>query len=119
MRRAARQARGASSSPSAVVQAVRRLVRRRRRVFASLPRPVVWVFAAAMWLTVGACPWVIFEGVSHGWYSGDLGATAASQQLAALVWMTHLIVWSGVACRRLDRTRAGAGTIQVVDVGSR
>ena len=117
MRRAARWARRISSSPSVAVQAVRRLVR--RRVFASLPRPVVWVFAAAISLTVGAFPLVIFEGVSHGWYSGDLGATAAGQALAALAWMTHLIAWSGMACRRLDRTRAGAGMIQVVNVGSR
>jgi hypothetical protein len=119
MRRAARRARRASSGPPVAVQAVQRLVRRRRRVFASLPRPVAWFFAAAISLTAGACPWVIFEGVSHGWYSGDLGLTAAGQQLAALIWMVHLIAWSSMACRRRDRTRAAAKMMPVVSADSR
>jgi hypothetical protein len=119
MRRAARQARWASSGPWVAVQAARWLVRRRRRVFASLPRPVAWFYAAAIWLTAGACPWVIFEGASHGWYRGNLEATAAGLQLAALVWMVHLITWSGMACRRLDRTRAAARMMPLVRVTSR
>jgi Protein of unknown function (DUF2510) len=120
MRRAAQRARQTSSGPSVVLQAARRLVRRHRRAFASLPRAVAWSFAAAIWSTVGACLWVIFELVALGWYwAGDLGATAAGQQLAAIAWMIHLIAWSGTACRRLDRTRAAARMMPVVSVGSR
>jgi hypothetical protein len=108
MRRAARRARRTSSGPSVAARAVRQVARRHRRVFASLPRPVAWFFAAAMWSTAGAFPWVIFEVVSHGWLWADVGATAPGQQVAALVWMTHLLAWSRAACRRLDRTGAAA-----------
>ena len=116
MRRAARRARRASPGSSVAVPAVRRLVRRRRRPFACLPRPVGWCFAAAVLVTAGACPWVIFEAISHGW-GGDVGTTTAGQQLAAMAWMMHLITWSGVACRRLDRTRAAANLTPVVSAG--
>jgi hypothetical protein len=117
MRRAARRARRARFGPWAPVQAVCRLVRRQLRAFASLPRPVAWCFAAATWLTVGAGAWVTFEAASqpHDWY----WATALGQQLAALIWMTHLIAWLGMACRSLDRTRAAARMVPTASVGSR
>jgi hypothetical protein len=108
MRRAARRARRASSAPSVAVRAVRRAARWHGRAFASLPRPLSWFFAAAIWSTIGAISWVAFELVSHGWSWADLGTTAAGQQFAAAVWMTHLIAWSGMTCRRLDRTRLAA-----------
>lgn len=112
VRRAARRAQTASRGRPAPVQAIWRISRRRRRAFASLPRPVVRFLAAAAWSTAGGALWVTFEAVSHGWLWGGLGTTAAGQQLAAVIWMMHLIAWSTMACQRLDRTRAAARTIQ-------
>jgi hypothetical protein len=122
-RRAAGRGRQGSSGPPVALQAVWRVTRpvawRHRRVFATLPRPVTWFFAVAIWPTVGAYPWVTFEVVSHGSWWADLGTTAAGQQLAALVWMTHLLAWSGAACRRLDRTRAAARMMRAGSVSRR
>jgi hypothetical protein len=120
MRPTARRARRASSGLSVAVQAVGLLVLWHRRVFASLPRPVAWFFAAAAWATAGAFAWAIFEVESQPqlWWL-HLGTTAAGQQLAAVVWMTHLIAWSGIAVRRLDRTRAAARMMPGFSVGSR
>jgi hypothetical protein len=118
MRRAARRARTANSGPPTAGRAVRRIARRHHRAFASLPRPVAWFFATATWSTVGAFGWVTFEVASHGWIWADLGTTAPGQQLAALVWMTHLIAWSGVTCRRLDHTRAAARMMRAVSADS-
>jgi hypothetical protein len=115
-RRAARQARRASPGAPAAVRIVRR-VARRHRVFASLPRPVAWFFAAASWSTAGAFAWVIFEAASQphelSW------TTAVGQQTFALIWIGHLIVWLRMACGQLDRTRAAARMMQVVSAGRR
>jgi len=116
MRRAARRARWATFGPWVPVQAVRRFVRTQLHAFASLPRPVAWVFAAAVWSTIGTSPWVLFEAVSHGF--SDVATTASGQQAVVLVWMAHLIAWSGMACRRLDRARAAARVGTMVSVGT-
>jgi hypothetical protein len=113
--RAERRARRARFGLPAAVQAVRRAVARwRRQVFASLPRPVAWFFTAAIWSTVGALAWVNYEAVvTPGVWGSDVGATVPGQQLVVLAGMLHLIAWSGMAWRRLDRPGAPAQMIQV------
>jgi hypothetical protein len=113
--RAERRARRARFGRPAAVQAVRRAVARwRRQVFASLPRPVAWFFTAAIWSTVGALAWVNYEAVvTPGVWGSDVGATVPGQQLVVLAGMLHLIAWSGMAWRRLDRPGAPAQMIQV------
>jgi hypothetical protein len=120
--RAARRPRGASFCASVTQLAAWRLVRRDGRVFASLPRPVAWFLTAAIWLTAGAYLWLIFEFAASPpqfWGWSDVGTTASGQQLVALVWMTHLICWSLVACRRLGRIRAAASIMPEISAGSR
>ncbi len=115
--RAERRARRARFGLPAAVRAVRRVARWRRQVFASLPRPVAWFFTAAIWSTVGALAWVNYEAVvSPGVWGSDVGATVPGQQFVALACMVHLIAWSGMAWRRLDRPGAAA---QMTQVGKR
>jgi hypothetical protein len=115
--RAERRARRARFGLPAAVQAVRRVARWRRQVFATLPRPVAWFFTAAIWSTVGALAWVNYEAVvTPGVWGSDVGATVPGQQLVVLAGMLHLIAWSGMAWRRLDRPGAAA---QMIHVGKR
>ncbi len=109
VRKAARRAPDGTRRWPAAIQGVCRALRRSRgsAPFGLLPRAVGWVFAATAWSTVlllvGLTVWVLPGG---GITLGDAGATAGSQQLAAAVWMMHLIVWCGAACKRLNRNHA-------------
>ncbi|HXW45014.1 MAG TPA: hypothetical protein VEL03_09515 [Streptosporangiaceae bacterium] len=62
----------------------------------SLTGPVRGLLAAGFWTTTLAFAW---QGVAVG------GAAVQGQQLAAAVWMMHLVVWCSLACRRLRRGR--------------
>ncbi len=93
----------------------RLVVRRRRRtdrvtLLKSLPRPVRLAFVAAAWPTGLAFSWFLFWTFFHGFPGGDADATALGQQLAAAAWMAHLLVWSAIACKRVNRIRTGAIT---------
>lgn len=66
---------------------------------ASLPRPVRGLLAAGFWTTVVMWIWQL-----PGIFGASEGGTQG-QQLAAELWMMHLIVWCSLACQRLGRDR--------------
>jgi hypothetical protein len=108
MRREQRRAIRARSGLSASAR-LRRLVRphRRphRRALASLPRPVAWIYQAATWLTIGIGLFALVPGMADG-------------QQGEAVWMATMLAWSAIACRRLDRIRAGAAIVPLIGTGS-
>ncbi len=109
IRKTARRARNANGGRPAALPTLRRWLRRLcvPSVFASLPRPVCWALTVATWTSVTAFAWVTVWTWSHGGVPfGDAGAPVRGQQVADGDWMIHLIVWCGLACRRLNRSRA-------------
>jgi hypothetical protein len=111
MRKAARRAGKPASSKPAAMSAMRSAARGVRGPFLlpSLPRPAGWVLAAAAWSTFLSGAWLWAWSLAHGGaYLEAPGSTVLGQQIAVTIWMTHMIGWCGVACKRLDRNRAAA-----------
>ena len=78
--------------------------------FASLPRPVCWALASAWWASLTLFTWLTaWVFWPHGGFAlADAAASARGQQFAAAAWMMHLVCWSLLACKHLNRNRATA-----------